>query len=152
MNYRNRLLRLLLGGGWWTLWYGLFYLIVITGNFVWFSELYEWTIKGESGPAALGILIGLISFGGLPLLLFSFIHFLLAWWRGADSHKFMILFGLTFILLLISWMIICPLCVADALFWGFVAYYACLLVFVFVNLALLWATRQRVSLKVFFSF
>jgi hypothetical protein len=142
----------MLGSGWWTLWYCFFYFIVITGNFAWFAELYDWTMKGEGGPAAEAVFIGLITLGGIPLLFFSFLHLILAFWRGADSGRFMIVFGLIFISLLIGWMVICPLCVASALFSGFVAYYVCLTVFFLVNLALLWVIRQRSSLRPFMPF
>jgi hypothetical protein len=149
MKYVTPLFRFLLGSGWWTLWYGFFYMIVITGNFMWFGELYDWTIKGESGPAAGAVFIGLLTLGGLPLLFFSFLHLILAFWRGTDSKKFMLVFGLVFLCLLIVCMIVCPLYVAEASFAGFVAYYICFTVFLVVNLALLWVTRQKESLNVF---
>jgi hypothetical protein len=149
MRYITQLFRFLLGSGWWRLWYCLFYFVVITGNFAWFGELYDWTLKGESGPAAEAVFIGLISLGGIPLLLFSLLHLILAFWRGADSRKFMTAFGLIFLSLLIGWMIICPLFVAEALFSAFVAYYVCFLIFFLMNLALLWVTQHRSSVKPF---
>jgi len=147
MSYTVQVFKFLLGGGWWSLWYSLFYFIVITGNFAWFGDLYEWSLKGESGPAAEAVFIGMIAMGGVPLLFFSFFHLILAFWRGADSRRFMLVFGLIFMFLLIIWMVVCPLCVAGALFWGFVAYYICFGVFFLVNLALLWVIRHRSSLK-----
>jgi hypothetical protein len=130
-----------------TLWYCFFYFIVLTGNFVWFSELYDWTLKGESGPGAEAVFIGMIALGGIPLLFFSVFHLVLAIWRGSDSRRFMAVFGLIFISLMIGWMVICPLCIAGALFSGFVAYYVLFMGFLLVNLALLKVIRQRSSLR-----
>jgi hypothetical protein len=152
MIYKTPLFRFLLGSGWWIFWYCFFYFIVITGNFVWFGELYDWTIQGESGPAAEAVFIGLIALGGIPLLLFSFFHWILAFWRGADSRRFMIVFGLIFLSLIVSWMVICPLYIADAIFSGFVTYYVCFTLFFMVNLALLWVIRQQTSLRPFIPF
>ncbi|MDO1448382.1 hypothetical protein Q0590_19050 [Rhodocytophaga aerolata] len=149
MKYASPLFRFLLGRGWWTLWYGFFYLIVITGNFMWFGELYDWTMKGESGPAAGAVFIGLLTLGGLPLLLFSLLHLILAFWRGTDSRKRILVFGLLFLFVQVVWMIICPLYIAEASFAGFIAYYTCFTVFLVVNLALLWVTHQKKSLSVF---
>jgi hypothetical protein len=141
--------RFLLGSGWWRLWYCFFYFIAIAGNFAWFGELYDWCWKGESGPAAEAVFIGLITLGAIPLLFFSVFHLILAFWRGTDSVRYMTGFGLIFISSIIIWMIICPLCVASAFFSGFVAYYVLFTVFFMVNLFLLWISSQRTSIRLF---
>lgn len=138
--------RFLLGGGWWTLWYGLFYLIVLAGNFLHFNELYGWTKKGESGPAAGGVFMVLIMFSGLPVLGFFIIHLLLAFFRSAHSFLFLLVFGLVVFVALLVWMIAGAASIAEARYTAFVWYYVALSVFVFINLALLWISRQRSEL------
>jgi hypothetical protein len=54
--------------------------------------------------------------------------------------------------LVIFWMVAGPLTIAGAVFPGFIAYYLVLLGFVFINLSLLWAIRQRSSLRMVLPF
>lgn len=142
----------LLGGGWWTIWYGLFYLVVLGGNLIWFGELYDWTLEGKSGPGAEAVFIGLLSLGGIPLLFFSTVHLLLACWRGVDSHTFKIVFGLIIVGLQLVWMVAGSLSIAGAVFPGFVAYYLALAAFMYVNLLLLWVIRKKLSIQLQFPF
>jgi hypothetical protein len=152
MKDMAQFLRFILGGGWWTIWYGFFYLIVIFGNFVWFGEIYEWVKKGETGPGGGAIFMGLLSLGGIPVLLFSTLHLFLAFWRAADSKASLFVFGLVLIAALLFWMIAATARIAEAAYSGFITYYCCLMVFIFINLALLWVTRHESSLRTIIPF
>jgi hypothetical protein len=144
--------RFLLGGGWWTVWYGLFYLIIIAGNFLQFNELYDWAKKGQSGPAGGGVFMVLIMFSGLPVVGFFIIHLLFAFFRSAHSFVFLLIFGLIILVALLIWMIAGAASIAEARYSAFVWYYVALFVFIFINLALLWISRQKSELGSFIPF
>jgi hypothetical protein len=146
MKVINLIFRFLLGGGWWTLWYGLFYLIVITGNFIFFNELYDWTKKGQTGPGGGAIFMSLVSMGGLPLLAFFCLHLLFAFFRSTNSVLYLIIFGLIVFVAILIWMIAGSASIAEARYTALVWYYIALFVFIFINLALLWISRQKSEL------
>jgi hypothetical protein len=74
--------------------------------------------KGETGPGGGAIFMGLLSLGGIPVLLFSTLHLFLAFWRAADSKASLFVFGLVLIAALLFWMIAATARIAEAAYSG----------------------------------
>ena len=142
----SQLIRFLLGGGWWTLWYLFFYLFTGAVNIAWFEELLQMVQRKENGPGNGAAYIGLISMSGLPMLLFSCIHLFLGVWNATDSRPVLIGFSFAFLALVLCWMFLGTAAVAEATYTGFAIYYLGYFLILFINLALLWITRYPARL------
>lgn len=142
----SQIFRFLLGGGWWTIWYILFYLFTGTVNVAWFEELLQMTKRGESGPGAGAAYIGLICLSGLPVLFFSVIHLILGMRQATDSRAVLAGFSVLFLLVILVWMFVGSAGIAGATYPGFILYYLGFALITFINLVLLWIARHEMSL------
>jgi hypothetical protein len=145
-----QLFRFVVGGGWWTLWYLLFYLLTCPVNIAWFEELLGMVRKKETGPGNGAAYIGLVLMSGLPVLVFSCIHLFLSMRQATDSRTTLVIFSVAFLFLVLLWMFWSTAAIAEATYTGFAAYYLGFVSILLVNLYLLWVARHPMKILFFF--
>lgn len=138
------ILRFIFGGGWWTLWYFLMYLLVFLPHPFYFRELFDWTWHKKGEPAgALAVWMAGVAFFGLPLAFFSVVNGLLFAGLARGSGLTRTLLVLSLLIVVGVAYIVLMMMVAARNFPALITSYLVILGVVGFNLWMLWMVRQR---------